>query len=203
MTTTPNIIPLRKARSVAEAFADRLISSSCVRVAIAGSIRRNRSMVGDIDIVAIPRIDYQYDLLGSPMAATHRGNDSIKTLGNTYHVEQLGPEISKIHIDGIQIDIFWATIDTFGSVFLCRTGSKEHNIALASYARARGKRWIPNKGVAIQGDTTFPAPEESIIYDLLDLPFIPIQQRDPENLHPALAPFVHPVHSVHPVHPVH
>lgn len=59
-------LPLKNARKLAGAVAAAL-APGCERIEIAGSIRREKLFVGDIELVAIPRLEYfpgQLDLFG-------------------------------------------------------------------------------------------------------------------------------------------
>ena len=142
------IIELNKARKYAEHIVGEL-APMCTRIEIAGSIRRRKPMVGDIDLVIEPKPGQlrgikQRCLQGGPMVmADGELNYLLMMVGN------------------IQLDIFFARpavpdlLDprppNFGSILLCRTGSKEHNIWLISQAKANGCAWLPYEGVMKNG----------------------------------------------------
>src|SRR5438045_3687642 len=68
MSTTTTRTPLAEARAIAEDFRD-LIADSCDQVEIAGSIRRQKPDIGDIEIVAVPKTGRVLDMFGSPTPA--------------------------------------------------------------------------------------------------------------------------------------
>lgn len=115
------------ARSVAEDLIAQL-SAYSERIEIAGSLRRHKRLVHDIDLVAIPR-----ELM--PFFA--KATDLIRG----------GPAASK-RVTGtyrdVPVDLYLATPETWATLLLVRTGSKDHNIRLATLAR--------NKGMMLKAD---------------------------------------------------
>jgi len=101
----------------------RHLEPLCERIEIAGSLRRKRPVVHDIDIVAQP---YEGQELAMQMA-----------LGFAEVVSR-GPKIWLLKVDGISVDLYLAGPEQFATLLLVRTGSWKHNIALASRARAMG-----------------------------------------------------------------
>ena len=55
--------PYSQVLPIAESLVEKL-RPACERIEIAGSLRREKAMVGDIEIVAVPRLER--DLLGEP-----------------------------------------------------------------------------------------------------------------------------------------
>jgi DNA polymerase/3'-5' exonuclease PolX len=109
------------ARDIAERIVTAL-APACHRIEIAGSLRRRRPEVGDIDLVLIPRSRVALEIL-------------IRELYGRK------PEKSGEHylmlksFDGIQVDLYLATPATWATLLLIRTGSKAHNITLCQRAR--------------------------------------------------------------------
>lgn len=112
---------LAKARSIAEKVKAHL-EPCCERIEIAGSIRRKRPVVRDIDFVLIPvnqgQLIYKLQELGTIKA---RGQKLIRCMT---------PEI--------QVDVYVATEETWATLLLIRTGSTAHNIRLCTLARKKG-----------------------------------------------------------------
>lgn len=109
---------LEKAQAIANQVKDKL-ASYCEKIEIAGSIRRRRPWVNDIDIVLIPKnqgqLAYQLQMLGRPK------------LG--------GMRIIRVELaSGLMLDVYIATPETFATLLLIRTGSKAHNIMLCKRA---------------------------------------------------------------------
>ena len=145
---------LERARSIADEVIKRL-SPYCQRIGVAGSVRRQKPMVNDIDLVLIP-------------------NDLWSLHGELMKLGQLkmsGQKIMRVMIGNTQVDIYIADETTWATLLLIRTGSKDSNIRLCSLAKKKG--WhlaasgdgLFNTGERIAGDT-----EESI-YEALGLPY--------------------------------
>ena len=157
-------IALEGALKTAEAVVEQL-SPYCSRIEIAGSIRRKKPWVNDIDLALIPN-----DMGGLLAELTTIGGGKLKMSGR---------KIIKVMYGAIQVDIYVAEEATWGTLLLIRTGSKESNIRLAMLAQKRGWQLKANgegllneKGDRIAGDT-----EESI-YEALGLPWQPPERRD-------------------------
>lgn len=165
------MIPLAKATRWAQQIVSEL-APDCERIEIAGSIRRGRPMVNDIDLVILPR---------NLEAVRNRALRNAEPVQN-------GPENLLIRLpgNGLQIDIFFARpasktlfedIPTnWGSILLCRTGSKEHNIWLCQRAQSLSLKYSPPKGLVDEEGYVVACANEEEIYTALKLPFI-----DPVN----------------------
>ena len=132
------------------------IKPHCEKIEVAGSIRRLKPEVKDIDIVLIP---------GDPWGL----NQALGSLGRPLIC---GDKLHRYLHFGTQVDIYFATEETWATLLLIRTGSKENNIRLCSLAKKRG--WhlaasgdglFNDKGERTAGDS-----EESI-YKALGLPW--------------------------------
>ncbi len=114
------------------------------RCEIVGSIRRAREWVNDIDLAVIPIDD----------AALR-----ARVFQNTTAISD-GPEILRTRMkDGTILELFFAhagksdlletTPGNWASVLVCRTGSKEHNIHIATRARELGLKWETMRGLVV------------------------------------------------------
>ena len=155
------MIELERARGIAQEVVKRL-KPYCKRIEIAGSIRRKKHQVNDIDLVLIPN-----DLWNL--------HHEIIRLGQ---VKMSGSKIMRISAGNTQVDIYIADEDTWATLLLIRTGSAGNNIRLATRAKKRGWHLAANgdglfdeKGQRIAGDT-----EESI-YQTLGLPYQEPEER--------------------------
>ena len=125
--------PLVVAEAVAMRLSD-LLAPSCDRLMIGGSIRRRRPDVGDIELIAIPRVvtassDSLADLFGFSSAAPSqtlsvnllwKQLDSLKV-----EYSKKGPRYRRFEYDGWEVDCFTADRDNYGMIALIRTGSAE------------------------------------------------------------------------------
>lgn len=146
---------LERAKAIADEVVKRL-SPYCERIEVAGSVRRQKPVVKDIDLVLITR-----DRRSLDMELMRMGKYKIA-----------GMKVARIEMESITLDIYFATPETFATLLLIRTGSAENNIRLATRAKRKGWRLAASgeglfneKGERIAGDS-----EESI-YAALGLPY--------------------------------
>jgi DNA polymerase (family X) len=171
-------MPLSRAESIARKLAEKM-HPHCAQIVIAGSIRRARPTVGDIDLVILPKSPAEKLLLTNRCRALW----APVLEGPQNCIYQMPISNGHIQVDiffarGRTQDLFSSTPSNFGSLLLCRTGSKEHNIKLVEYAKRQGLRWHPYEGVYdAAGHLVASATEEEILA-ALGLPYIPPTQRD-------------------------
>ena len=168
------MIPLAKAVKFAERICAELEPWCEIPPMIAGSIRRGRPEVGDIDLVLLPR-----EASACNIKARCKVHGRVVMDGAQNFIVMLPGEI--------QLDIFFAhgpVRDMFdpeptnvGSLLLCRTGSVAHNIFLVEYAKRVGLVWEPYRGVTRNG-RVIASESEAAIYHALGLPFIDPADRE-------------------------
>lgn len=108
---------------------------------ICGSIRREKSVVKDIDIVAIPKPNNSYKFGEKDLDSYIKDLDPEgRTLPKDIKRFLLGPKIKRFLYKGIMIDLYMANEDTFSTLCLIRTGSAEHNVTLTTLARGKGMK---------------------------------------------------------------
>lgn len=173
--------------ATAKHYAEKIVlwlGPHCQVTKIAGSIRRERPECADVDIVCIPRITVENDMLGTPIARTNHVlaflRDYVKASNgvSAFHSgdEHEGKQVI-VQLPKCQLDLWFATPANFGTRLLCRTGSKEHNILLAQRAQELGGSWNPYEGVTLNGQL-LPATAEQEVYDALKLPWIEPRDRE-------------------------
>ena len=143
----------------------------CEKIEGAGSIRRCRPIVNDIDIVCIPKflhldaIKERLELLTKPARATVTGGDRYLKLSS---------------YKGIQVDVYIADAQTWATLLLVRTGSREHNIMLARRAREIGLKLNANgHGLTwISKDVNVPVHTEEQIFKELGLAYREPRERE-------------------------
>lgn len=180
----------------AKNYAEKIqswIAPYCIEPSvIAGSIRRDRPVCGDIDIVCIPKVEKTVDLFGTVTGERNLLRAFLKdyVANNPTAKFQSGGEAGKsviLQLPKCQLDLWFATPETLATRLMCRTGSKEHNIWLATRAIQMGMRWNPYEGIymgAVGADEgklqRFES--EQAIYNALDLPFIRPSNREQSYL---------------------
>lgn len=170
---TKQKIKLSEADAIAARILDQL-APFCERIEVAGSVRRRKAEVGDIEIVAIPRS--MTDLFGAPLPDHALDTFEYSTIGR---VEMGGHKYKKIALtEGPQLDLFIVTPPAqWGIQFLIRTGPAEYSHALVtpkwhggllpSHLQVKdGAVWNRNTGEILE------TPEEENVYNLLDIPYV-------------------------------
>jgi DNA polymerase (family 10) len=137
-----------------------------VHIAPAGSIRRRRPTIGDLDM----------------LAAVDDPQPLIRALDGLPEVERVvaaGTDKSSILLrDGPRVDLMVCPPAGWGTHLVHFTGSKEHNVALRGRALARG--WsLSEKGFKVvdSGELLLAATEEEV-YARLDLAWVPPELRE-------------------------
>jgi DNA polymerase (family 10) len=75
-------------------------------------------------------------------------------------------------------DLLGSTPSNFGSLLLCRTGSKGHNVFFIEKAKARGLTWNPYHGVFDPQIGCIASATEEDIFSALGLEFVIPEQRE-------------------------
>ncbi len=136
------------------------------RVEIAGSLRRGRETIGDIDILVAS--DDPQPILDA--TATMRGVSKILAHGAKKTSVLLGP--------GVQVDVRVVEPQVFGSALHYFTGSKEHHVKLRTRAKRQGLK-ISEYGVFREGsDEAIACATEEDVFAALGLAFIPPELRE-------------------------
>ena len=133
------------------------------RVEYAGSLRRGRETIGDIDILA---------------STAHPGalHDAFQSMPGVIKVLVAGETKSSIRLEpGVQVDLRVVDTASFGAALLYFTGSKEHNVVLRERA-VRMKMSLNEYGMT--GGGAVAADTEAGIYTALGLPYIPPEMRE-------------------------
>ncbi len=134
------------------------------QIDVAGSFRRKRETIGDIDLlVASSDPEAVMDAL-----AVH---DLVAT------VQQRGPTKMSVRLrNGLDLDLRVLDKESYGAGLVYFTGSKAHNIVLRRLAQARDLK-INEYGV-FQGEKMIAGKTEKQVYATIDLPWIPPELRE-------------------------
>jgi len=163
-------ILLLEAMLVSREIIAQLKSNAHVRhVSAAGSLRRCKETIGDIDILVA--VDKGKE---APVIKQFTGMPAVKRVlagGET--------KVSVITDRELQVDLRLVEPAVFGAALQYFTGSKEHNVALRSYARQKGFT-ISEYGVFKVGraEKLVAAKTEEEVYASLAMPFIPPEMRE-------------------------
>jgi DNA polymerase (family X) len=164
----------------AQAILAHLRECHCIkRMELAGSYRRGRDTIGDLDVVA----------------ESHDPKEAMDRLGSFPDVETvIGRGDTKMSVrlrSGLQVDLRIVPAESYGAALLYFTGSKQHNIVLRGMAKDRGLR-INEYGVFRMPKGAADANQEldqsklkyvggkteEEVYSTLDLPVFPPEIRE-------------------------
>jgi DNA polymerase (family 10) len=131
---------------------------------IAGSFRRRRETVGDLDVLVTASVS------AAPMdlVAAHPLVAQVLARGDTKLSVRLN--------SGLQMDVRVVPEESYGAALQYFTGSKAHNIAVRKRALDRGLK-INEYGV-FRGQTSVAGRTEADVYAAVDLPWIPPELRE-------------------------
>ena len=156
-----------QAKEIAERVKAQL-APHCWRIEIAGSIRRRKADVGDIEIVAIPK-PYDVGLFSSGIATIVNEWPKVRGELPCKYTQRTLP-------DGIALDLFFATIENWGLIFAIRTGSADYS------HRVLACGWVKNgykssDGMLSRAGEVVPVREEIDLFRLAGVPWVKPEAR--------------------------
>ncbi len=155
---------LAGAWDVAHALAAHVRRVRGTTVEIAGSFRRRKETIGDLDLLVTGGDP------GAVMKAFLGHQEVADTLGE-------GPTKSSVRLrNDLQVDLRHVPAESFGAALLYFTGSKEHNIELRRIAIDKG--WSLNEYGLTEGGRIVAGRTEEDVYRALDLEWIPPELRE-------------------------
>jgi len=134
------------------------------RVEVAGSFRRGRETVGDLDILVTSD-------------APERAFDVFSSLPEVKEVLLRGSTKETVVLsNGLQVDLRVVEPASFGAALVYFTGSKDHNVQIRSLAKEQGLR-VNEYGV-LRGEERVAGRTEEEVYAALGLAWIPPELRE-------------------------
>ena len=162
---TEKRVLLGYALPLAEGIRDKLRESGLFKeVEIAGSLRRGKETIGDIDILGISD-------------RPHDAADAFASLPDVEEVLAKGPKKTSVRLaDGVQVDLRIVPAESFGAALQYFTGSQAHNIRLRERAVSLGFKL--NEYGVFKGEERVAGRTEEEVYKALGLPWIPPELRE-------------------------
>ena len=139
-------------------------SKEIIKVSLAGSIRRMKETIGDIDILVVSK---------SP-EKTMQLFTTLKDIKNT--LSKGTTRSSVVLTSGIQVDLRVVKEDEFGSALQYFIGNKEHNVVTRKIAISKGLKL--NEYGLFKGNKKIAGKDEKEIYKKLGLDYIEPELRE-------------------------
>lgn len=181
----------RYPHAVALSVANELVATLapyCERIVIAGSLRRQKPDVGDIEILYVPKIGVGVkpgEMLESEINWADAEIKRLETPGCLNYLQRRlsadgkqswGPK-NKLAVhwqSGIPVDLFVTSLSNWWVSLVIRTGSTETNLRLTTGARQRGRSLLAY-GCGVKdlatGEVLSAASEQDIFY-LCGVPYL-------------------------------
>ena len=164
---------LEQAKQIAERWLE-LLKPYTERIEIAGSIRREKPEVKDIELVCVPRMDSEPDMFGT-LRAYNTLNRYI--LENAVYCTKNGDRYKQI-VTGVDIklDLFIVLPPAqWGVIFLIRTGSAQYSHRFVTPKREGGL--LPShmkvaNGALLMNGKPLMTPEEIDVFRLAGAPWV-------------------------------
>ena len=155
--------------AVAAQYADALCTflqaiAGVDQVTVAGSFRRMRETVGDLDILVTAAA-------GSAVMMRFTSYDEVAEV-----LSSGSTRASVVLKSGLQVDLRVVDKASYGAALCYFTGSKAHNIAIRRIAQKRGLK-VNEYGV-FRGDKRIAGKDEASVYQSVGLPLIPPELRE-------------------------
>ncbi|MCC7083629.1 MAG: DNA polymerase/3'-5' exonuclease PolX [Pirellulales bacterium] len=168
-----------EAEGFAQAIVEHFTACQAIdRLELAGSYRRGRETIGDLDIL----VESHDAKAAMDHFTKFKGIDAVLGRGETKMSVRLH--------NHLQIDLRIVPAESFGAALIYFTGSKQHNIVLRSMAKDRelkineygvfrsGPAKEKHKGANENEETYVAGRTEKDVYATLDLPWIPPELRE-------------------------
>ncbi len=157
---------LQKAAQLAGELIE-FLKPYCERIELAGSTRRKKAIVHDIEIIALPgNLNTLKNKLGMhllKMSSSRSKNPFIKA----------GDKYIQFKYKGEQVDMFIADEDNWGLIYLIRTGSAAFSThMLASWKKASGGGYSENGYLHTKEGRRVVTKEEIDVFNLCRMDFL-------------------------------
>ena len=172
--------PRAAALQVARELCDRL-NPFCEKLIVAGSVRRKKADVGDVEILYVSRMqDRPLDMFSTEavsladeeIAQMLTDGTLTKRPSKTGGTAWGDKNKLALHHSGIPVDLFRTAADAWWNYLVCRTGPAESNARIATAAQRRGYRWNPyGVGFTCLADGSItPMLSEAAVFAFVGLP---------------------------------
>lgn len=185
------MIQLAHAQNIASELI-HILNPFCERIEVAGSVRRKKNIVKDIELVLIPRQEITFSGLFNDEEVITYPIDKFITQHNDFFTLRLNKNGITSYGDKnklllyhhnkygtIALDIFTADQSNFMMVKFIRTGGAENNKKIAITANQLGMNLrIYESCFVDKRGFKYPMSSEEQIYKFLDLPYLKPEERN-------------------------
>jgi len=170
-------------RAVAMAVAAELcreLKPFCARLIVAGSLRRRKETVGDVEILFVPC----FKEVADGLFETKQENQAEIAIDRLLRMGVLSKRIgaagstswgdkNKLAVherSKVPVDLFAATEANWFNYLVCRTGGAESNVEVATAAQKKGWKWNPyGEGFTNEQGRIVPVTSEQDVFRLAGL----------------------------------
>jgi len=148
--------------------SDRLMKVPGIeKVTVAGSARRKKETIGDVDILAIAK----------DAKSTKAAMDAFVSMSDVINIIAQGDTKSSVKIKtGLNIDLRVVKRDSYGAALNYFTGSKDHNVVLRQVAMKHG--WKLNEYGLFKGTKQIAGKSEEELYKKFGMDYIEPELRE-------------------------
>ncbi|MDA0244930.1 MAG: hypothetical protein OT477_16055 [Chloroflexi bacterium] len=178
---------------VAEKLRDAL-ASTCHELVIAGSLRRKKPMVADIELVALPILDEAMDLFGKVVSSHNHLLARLDKLAEEKKIvvgRAWGTAYRKFYMRSsanveYAVDVFVAKRENFGNTLAIRTGSAEFSAGFMAHINRKGMKHDKGYLHSVEG-VIIPCRTEEGFFATIDYPCVPPELRSGDEWQPLVA----------------
>lgn len=175
--STKQKIRLDTARAIVTPIVGKL-SEYCTKCSIGGSVRRQKHLVGDLEIVCIPStVEVAKNMFDKEVVRSSLFVSEVKALGKIIMGCPAEGKMVRMELpSGMTLDLFMATEANYGYILMLRTGSAEWNQAVM-LKRGKNLGLVFRDGYIWDRGKPCHTPDEEAVFRLINTPFIPPQLR--------------------------
>ena len=136
---------------VAKELCNRL-KPCCEQLIVAGSLRRRKADVGDVEILYVSRMESRPFDMFSTVSVSLAEEEIARMLADgtlTKRPSKVGGTAwgdknkLAVHRSGMPVDLFRTVSESWWNYLVCRTGPADSNTRIATEAQRKGYRWNP------------------------------------------------------------
>lgn len=184
----PRALAIQVAREIV-----RILTPVCERIIVAGSLRRKKADVGDVEIVFAPRREISFVGLFGEIATRSLADPAIESMimdgamekrKSVVGHESWGPKnkLARHLSTGVPVDLFATDLDAWSNYVVARTGSGRSNVNICKAALQKGWHWRPYDDgfsrITGRGREWHTVDSERDVFDFVGLPYLEPWERE-------------------------